>query len=249
MNSIIETPYEALKVGEIVRKNPLAASVFSDLGIDFCCGGNVLFTEACQNKNADPAAVWQVVEQSKGNEATSRTLNFDEFELDFLSDYLVNVHHHYLYKNLPEIRFFVDKVVNKHAERFAYLEELCQLYNVLERDLVGHLPKEENILFPYIKQMLSEMKQQTEATQPFFGTIRNPLSVMHAEHDEAGEILHRLRTITNNYTPPENACNSHLVMLAKLKELDQDLVQHIHLENNILFPKVVILEEEYFKNS
>lgn len=249
MEKILETPYEGLKVGEIVRKNPLAARVFSDLEIDFCCGGNVLFSEACQSKNENPDEIWQAIEQTNQANSANRMLNFDEFELDFLADYLENVHHQYLYKNLPEIRFFVDKVTTKHAERYDYLGELLQLYNELESDLLGHLPKEENVLFPYIKQMTQEMKQKKEATQPFFGTIRNPLSVMYAEHEEAGEILHRLRVITHNYTPPANACNSHLVMLAKLKELDEDLIQHIHLENNILFPKVVTLEEQYFEKS
>lgn len=236
--------YEGLKVGEIVRKNPKAAVVFNALGVDFCCGGQVDFKQLCDKRGLDPEQVWKEI-QMKTLTNNNPELDFDSFELDFLADYIVNVHHQYLYKNLPEIRFFVDKVCNKHGERFGYLPELYQLYNALETDLVGHLPKEENILFPFVKQMLQDIKSQTAASSPFFGTVNNPIHVMHNEHDEAGAILHRLREITNNYTAPEEACNSHLVMLDKLKELDRDLIQHIHLENNILFPKVINLEEKY----
>lgn len=237
-----------LKVGQIVRKNPKAADVFNEYGIDYCCGGNVMLSEVCEKQAIDFDEISLKIEKSFEDKQPS-SLDFDQFELDFLADYVTNVHHNYLYKNLPEIRFYVEKVFNKHGERFDYLPELHDLYLALESDLLGHLPKEENILFPYIKKMINELKLKEKSEKPFFGTIQNPISVMHAEHDEAGEILHRMRAITHNYTAPENACNSHLVMISKLKELDADLVQHIHIENNILFPKVVLLEEEYFKNA
>ncbi|MFN8431538.1 MAG: iron-sulfur cluster repair di-iron protein [Spirosomataceae bacterium] len=237
-----------LKVGQIVRKNPKAADVFNEYGIDYCCGGNVMLSEVCEKQEINFEEISQKIEKTFEEKQPS-SLDFDQFELDFLADYVTNVHHNYLYKNLPEIRFYVEKVFNKHGERFDYLPELHDLYLALEGDLLGHLPKEENILFPYIKKMINELKLKEKSEKPFFGTIQNPISVMHAEHDEAGEILHRLRKITNNYTAPENACNSHLVMISKLKEMDADLVQHIHIENNILFPKVVLLEEEYFKNA
>jgi regulator of cell morphogenesis and NO signaling len=237
--------FEGLKVGEIVRKNPKAAGIFSAMGIDFCCGGNVLFSEVCEFKGIDSQKVWQEIIQTSTERSVGNDLDFDSFELDFLADYIVNVHHQYLYKNLPEVRFFVDKVYHKHGEKFEHLPELFQLYNALEADLVGHLPKEENILFPFVKQMVGDIRSKAPAKSPFFGTVNNPIHVMHNEHDEAGEILHRIREITNNYTAPEGACNSHLVMIDKLKDLDRDLIQHIHIENNILFPKVINLEEKY----
>jgi regulator of cell morphogenesis and NO signaling len=237
--------YEGIKVGEIVKKKPKAAGIFSAMGIDFCCGGNVLFTDVCKSKELDSQVVWQKLIEASENTSTGSELNFDSFDLAFLADYIVNVHHQYLYKNLPEVRFFVDKVFNRHGERFVYLPELYELYNALEADLVGHLPKEENILFPFVKQMVHDIKNNTAPSSPFFGTVNNPIHIMHSEHEEAGTILHRLREITHNYTAPEEACNSHLVMLDKLKDLDRDLIQHIHLENNILFPKIINLEEKY----
>lgn len=236
------------KIGQIVRKNPKTADIFNEYGIDYCCGGNVLLSEICQKNNLDISEITAKLEDSLKDKPTGG-LDYDNFDLDFLADYITNIHHNYLYKNLPEIKYYVEKVFNKHGDKFDYLPELNDLFMALEQDLLNHMPKEENILFPYINKMISELKQKTKSEKPLFGTIQNPLSVMHAEHDEAGVILHRIREITNNYMAPEEACNSHLVMLSKLKELDQDLIQHIHLENNILFPKVLILEEEYFKNS
>lgn len=237
--------FEGLKVGEIVRKNPKAAGLFSAMGIDFCCGGNIFFTEACKKKGLDSQKIWEEIVKVTAEKNVVSGLDFDSFELDFLADYIVNVHHQYLYKNLPEIRFFVDKVYNKHADKFAYLTEFYELYNALESDLLGHLPKEENVLFPFIKQMVQDIQMNRKPNAPFFGTVNNPIHIMHDEHDEAGSILHRIREITNDYTAPEDACNSHLVMIDKLKDLDRDLIQHIHIENNILFPKVINLEEKY----
>lgn len=240
--------FEGLKVGEIVRKNPKAAEVFANLGIDFCCGGNVGFQQVCDKKGLDSSVIWKEIE-SKSLSGNQASLDFDGFELDFLADYIVNVHHQFLYKNLPEVRYFVDKVYHKHQERFAYLTELFELYNEMEADLVAHLPKEENVLFPYIKQLVEGLRTHNLPATLGFGTVNNPIHVMLSEHDEVGSILHRMREITSNYTAPEDACNSHLVMIDKLKDLDQDLIQHIHLENNILFPKVIALEERFLQNN
>lgn len=157
-------------------------------------------------------------------------------------DYITNVHHAYLYKNLPEIKAFVDKVWHKHGEKYLYLDELSALYTELENDLLAHLPNEETILFPYTKTLLTAVKTNQSIDIPFFGTVLNPIRLMYQEHERAGEIVHRIREITNNYTPAADACNSHRVMLLKLSELDADLIQHIHIENNILFPKIEALE-------
>lgn len=246
MINTVESEYELLSVGEIVKKMPRAASVFSELKIDFCCGGNIKFADACLKKGVNPDEVWEQINsiQQKGNISTD--LDFDSFEIDFLADYINNVHHKYLYDKLPMLTQLVNKVYHKHQERYAYLTELFGLYTELEADLLGHLPKEEQILFPYAKNLLANRKINTIPERPFFGTINNPLAIMNDEHNRAGEIIHRLREITNDYTPPADACNSHLVLIEMLKDLDANLIQHIHLENNILFPKIVLLEENIF---
>jgi regulator of cell morphogenesis and NO signaling len=232
--------FEELHVGEIVANNPKAAEVFMRLNVDFCCGGKRSFIEVCQKQGIDPQEVWGEIENL--SQGSRPSLDFKNFEVDFLVDYINNVHHAYLYKNLPEIKFFVDKVTNKHGEKYLYLTELWALYAELQDDLLEHLPKEENILFPYGKALLAKLKSNQALGTPFFGTVQNPISLMNDEHERAGEILHRIREITNNYAPASDACNSHRVMLLKLSELDADLIQHIHIENNILFPKIEALE-------
>lgn len=235
--------YDLLSVGEIVKKMPKAARVFSKLKVDFCCGGNINFIDACTRKSVEPNEIWDQIINSQQKETSSNDLNFDSFDVDFLADYIENVHHKYLYEKLPEINQIVAKVYNKHHEKYGYLNELFALYTELEADLLGHLPKEENVLFPYAKNLVLNKKANTTPERAFFGSINNPLTVMNDDHNRVGEIIHRLRVITNDYTPPTDACNSHLLMLDMLKDLDDNLIQHIHLENNILFPKIVLLEE------
>lgn len=232
--------FEELHIGEIVANNPKAAEVFIRLNVDFCCGGKRSFIEVCEKKGVDPQEVWREIETI--SQGSRPSLDFKSFEVDFLIDYIINVHHAYLYKNLPEIKAFVDKVWSKHGEKYLYLDELSALYYELQNDLLSHLPKEENILFPYGKALLTAIRANQPVDIPFFGTVLNPIRLMHQEHERAGDIVHRMREITNNYTPPADACNSHRVMLLKLSELDADLIQHIHIENNILFPKIELLE-------
>ncbi len=228
------------RVGEIVAANPGTAIVFRKLNIDYCCGGRISLAEACEGAGADPEEVLaELMEANDGN-----YLKFDRFEPDFLADYIVNVHHQYLYDNLPETEFYVNKVYTKHRDKFAYLTELAALFVKLDAELMSHLPKEEEILFPYAKELLNARRAGIKPQAAPFGSVANPIRMMLHEHDAAGDILLRIREITHDYTPPEGVCNSHLVMLHKLKELDADLIQHIHLENNILFPKIEVLEAE-----
>mgnify|MGYP001193124471 CR=1 FL=1 len=226
------------KVGEIVAANPGTATVFRKLNIDYCCGGKISLAAACHGAGADPEEVLEeLLEVNDGSH-----LKFGRFEPDFLIDYIVNVHHQYLYDNLPEIEFFVNKVYTKHGDKYAYLAELAALFVKLDAELTDHMPKEEEILFPYAKELLNARRAGIQPQSAPFGTVANPIRMMLHEHDEAGAVLMRIREITHDYTPPADACNSHLVMLHKLKELDADLIQHIHLENNILFPKIEALE-------
>ncbi len=231
------------RIGDIVSSKPKAASVFRKLNIDYCCGGKVSLALACEKQGVDPEDVLGQINAINDNPSTP-DLKFDSFEIDFLMDYIENVHHKYLYENLPEVEFYVNKVFGKHKDKYAYLTELAKLFLDLEGELMEHLPKEENILFPYSKQLLNAKKAGVAPEIPPFGQFSNPIRMMLNEHENAGEVLMRMREITNDYTAPEDACNSHLVMLDKLKELDADLIQHIHLENNILFPKIELLESE-----
>lgn len=231
---------EETLVGDWVKERPLSSQIFQKLNIDYCCGGKRTIKEACEKSGIDADTLINQLELLENKTATIPGLDFNSMSLSFLSDYIYEVHHKYLYEKLPEIDGLVNKVTAKHGDKYNWLAELSQLFFALKNDLEGHLPKEEQILFPYIKAM----EQNGLSNRPPFQTIQNPLSVMHAEHDEAGEILHRIRVITSDYTPPVDACNSHLAMLALLKNLDDNLIQHIHLENNILFPKSEKMESQ-----
>ncbi len=233
-------------VGEIVRKSPATARLFRKLNIDFCCGGNVTLKSVCDRKGLDYARVIEGIADLNIKKGATHELNFDEMTLSFLAEYIYQIHHKYLYRNLPEVGFFVNKLYEKHKEKYPWLYELHKLYTELEKDLLGHMSNEEDILFPYIKDLEEKKKTNEVFKKSIFGSFENPLVIMKSEHDHVGEIIHRLGEITNDYSAPGDACNSHLVMLQKLKELVEDLIQHIHLENNILFPKIVDLEQKYF---
>lgn len=223
-----------------MAQNPRSATVFTKYNIDYCCGGKISLTEACSKKGINPEEIKQEIEATEAS--THSGTDFNSFSPEFLIDYIVNIHHTYLYDNLGQIEFLVQKVYHKHGERFEYLKELAGLFTALKRDLLLHLPKEEEVIFPFGKK-LAEMVRKNKISPEMSGrSMENPIRVMFHEHEDAGEILFRMREITNNYTPPAEACNSHLVMLDSLKRLDADLIQHIHLENNILFPKIQALE-------
>jgi regulator of cell morphogenesis and NO signaling len=230
------------QVGEVVKSFPLTAQVFHKNRIDYCCGGKKSIKDACREANIPGENLLEQIEGLSNTKSQTPGLNFDQLSLSFLSEYIFEVHHKYLYENLPEIEFLVNKVAFKHSEKYAWINEVQSLFSELKSDLESHMPKEEMILFPYVKSMEGNQLQK----RPVFSTISNPIHMMLSEHEHDGKILFKLREITNNYTPPEDACNSHLAMLAMLKDLDENLIQHIHLENNILFPKAEKMEKTLY---
>ena len=237
----------AITVGEIVANDIRTAEVFKELGIDFCCNGKRMLTNACQQADIAINTVVDRLNQLSSGERLP-TERFDEWNLDFLADYILNVHHEYLYKNLPLIEDLVVKVSTKHGNRYPGLQVVRQLFEELQADLLAHLHKEEIALFPFIKQSVA-IQQSTQLTpdgQPL--SLKAPIDCMEHEHDYAGVLLYQLKEFTNDYTPPTDACNSHRLMLSKLAELEADLMQHIHLENNILFPKALAFEANHGQN-
>ncbi|GAB2533579.1 iron-sulfur cluster repair di-iron protein [Spirosoma aerophilum] len=235
-----ETP--ALTVGEIVAADIRTAEVFKRLGIDFCCNGKRTLFEACVRADVPIKTVIEAL-HSLPAEAPRSAEQFDKWELGFLADYVLTVHHGYLYRSLPFIEELVLKVTAKHGDRYPTLHFVKQAFLALKADLLAHLQKEEIALFPIIKQLaIAKQNQSTPpARQPL--SIKAPVGCMEHEHAFAGSLLFQLRELTNDYTAPPDACSSHRLMLAKLAELEADLMQHIHLENNILFPKAIALEQ------
>lgn len=229
-------------VGEIVTQNLKYATVFQSLGIDFCCGGDVVLSDAATKVGIPLEAI---VEKLKGNVEEynmPKALNFDEWSLDLLIDYVVKFHHNYIRTRGPEIYSLVEKVVNVHGETDKHLHTIMDLFKASLFDLNNHLDKEENILFPLIRDLIVASEEGQALPSFHCGSVQNPIYVMMKEHDDEGIRFRKIAELTNGYTAPEYACNSYRLLLDELKQFEENLHIHIHVENNILFPKAVKLE-------
>jgi regulator of cell morphogenesis and NO signaling len=229
-------------VGEIVRQNIKTADVFHKRGIDFCCGGNISILKACQKNGIEFSEIEQELEAVF--HTISPSINFDKWELDYLIDYILNNHHQYILQESPVLLAYTEKVANAHGENHSEVVEIHQLVVDLVNELLPHLHKEERILFPYVKQLVEAQRKGEKVTIPGFGFVKSPISVMEAEHEKAGEIIKKIAELSHQFQTPADACQTYKAAYAKLEEYQNDLFQHIHLENNILFPKAINLEEK-----
>jgi regulator of cell morphogenesis and NO signaling len=227
-------------LSDIVTENYQAARVFEKYGLDFCCGGKKQFGKACSEKGVNPEAL--VEEIQKPYSAAERTLRFNEWELDFLIDYIVNNHHQYVREMIPVVSAHVEKVAAVHGENHPETVDVAKIFGIIYKDLKQHMMKEEQILFPYIKYMVKAKQNNIPAEAPYFGQVAKPIKMMEAEHQAAGDGFEAIRKLTNDYTLPEDACNTFKAAYKELKEFEEDLHKHVHLENNILFPKSIELE-------
>jgi len=228
----------AKTVREFAVEIPNATRVFEKLGIDYCCGGDRPLEEACATAQVAVGDVVRALEQSTGKSASEETRDWNAAPLGELVDHIVAKHHTYVKAEAPRLQALMTKVVRVHGKNHPELEQVQTAFCELAGELGGHLMKEEQVLFPYIKQMAGS----TGCGPSCFGTVQNPIHVMMLEHDSAGEKLREMREATNNYELPQDACVSYTTLFAALVEFEQDLHRHIHLENNILFPRAVALE-------
>jgi len=234
---------EGKTVAELVTEDYRTADVFKKNGIDFCCGGKVSVKEICLKKKVSYDEIVKQIENiTKEHNAA---VNYNDWSVDFLADYIVEKHHGYVKNNIPLIMQYAEKVARVHGESSPETIEVRTLFEVIAQELSAHMQKEELILFPHIKKLGKAQKGEITYSAPPFGTIKNPIDMMELEHEQVGDFGKKIRLITNNYSPPEYACNTFRVLYAKLKEFEDDLHEHIHLENNILFPKALALEEAF----
>ena len=232
---------QEVSIGELVAKDLRKAEVFKKFNIDFCCGGKKTLSQACNDKKINIKDV--ELELEKINSTTkSASQNYNEWSLDFLVDYIMNTHHKYVKSSLPLILEYTAKVAKVHGKEHIEVITIYDLFKEAAEELNSHMMKEENVLFPYIKQLVSEKNSINEGCS--FGTIKNPIRMMEHEHDVVGNIFKTIRELSSDYTPPEDACTTYKLSYKKLEEFENDLHQHIHLENNILFPKSIKLESE-----
>ena len=238
-----------LFVSDIVKQDYRTADVFRKYDIDFCCGGKWALGMVCDMKGLDFDGIKKELEDTIRTIQISNSLRFDEWSIDFLTDYIVNVHHQYLRDALPKTKEHLGHFIEDHAEKYPYLADVQKQFNYLYKDILPHLQQEEEILFPYIRQISHAYESKESYASLLVRTLRKPVEdVMQHEHETVSKVLWRFRELTDNYTPPEDACVSHWVAFSMLKELDNDMVQHIYLENNILFPKAVTMEKELLQH-
>jgi len=230
-------------VGELVAKDYRAASIFKKNHIDFCCNGNRSIADACAKKNIDADALIKTLTEATTQKSDSG-IDYNTWPLDLLADYIEKKHHRFVEAKTQEIMPFLNKVARVHGDRHPELIEIETLFKDSAGVLAQHMKKEELILFPHIRKMV-QAKQSNTAVQAGFGNVQNPIQVMMQEHDAEGERFRQIAQLTDNYNPPIDACSTYRVTFSLLKEFEEDLHLHIHLENNILFPKAIILEEEF----
>ena len=230
-------------IGEMVANDYRTASVFKKYNIDFCCQGNRTINDACQAKDIDQKLVildLNEVLQSSADVAT----DFQSWPLDLLAEYIEKKHHRYVETKTLEIKPYLEKICRVHGERHPELLEISEHFNATAGELAMHMKKEELLVFPFIKRMVRAEKEETELVVSKAGSLKNLIDSMMDDHATEGERFRKIDELSRNYTPPEDACNTYRVTFALLKEFEQDLHMHIHLENNILFPKAIELEEK-----
>lgn len=229
-------------VGDLVKDRPSRARVFEELEIDYCCGGKLSLSEACERQELDPQTVIQRLQESDAQATADggALIDVDAMSLTELADHIEQTHHEYLKAELPRLDGLTQKVLEVHGDADRRLRDVRRAFVTLYEELVGHLMKEEQILFPMIRQL------ESAARVPAFhcGSVANPIRQMEYEHDSAGQALAIMNGFTDGYQPPEWACNTYRAMLDGLKQLEWDLHQHIHKENNVLFPKAIRRESE-----
>ena len=231
-----------LTLAEIVQRNFHSAAVFEKYGLDFCCRGNKPVSQACEEKGLNQEEILTEL-RYLGNKAAG-SVRHDEWGLDFMIDYIINTHHEYVRKMIPVLSAHTEKIATVHGIRHPELIEIAKKFSLVYKELKQHMFKEEQILFPYIKQMVKAAGSRAKFEAPYFGSVTNPIKMMEVEHQNAGDELFGIRDLSNNYAVPEDACNTYRITMLELKEFEEDLHKHVHLENNILFPKSVKLEQE-----
>ena len=199
--------------------------------------------EACAEKGLDVTKVEQELQQAD-KMPSSRPIPYGDWSLDFLADYIVNTHHSYVRKTLPDITAYAEKVMKVHGNLHPELLRIHQLVGEINAELTAHLIKEEKILFPYIKALLAAKDNTQPVQEAQFGTVQNPINMMEMEHELVGKNLDEIRKLSNNYLLPQDACASYSLLYRMLDEFEEDLHLHIHLENNILFPKALEIEKQ-----
>ena len=232
-------------VRELALESSTATRVFERLGIDYCCGGGKSLEEACRGANL---SLEQVQSELDGAEQQANTGSARDWQREPLTDLIAHIngtHHKYVRQEIARLAPLFEKVCGVHGKNHPELLHMQAIFRGVAQELTHHMMKEEMVLFPYIVRMEEAVIQRDPVLPPPFGTVANPVAMMEHEHDSAGQALRAMRAAGNGYEPPEGACASYQALYRALAEFEADLHQHIHLENNILFPRAIAMEKEH----
>lgn len=230
------------QIGQFVADDFRTAAVFSNYGIDFCCKGDRTVEEVCQKNNIEVDELLEKLHAIQ-NSSNQQSIDYKSWPLDLLAEYVEKTHHRYVEEKSPVLRQFLDKLCKVHGKRHPELLEITTLFIGCAQDMAAHMKKEELILFPFIKRLVKAKEEGKSIESPQFATVENPIEMMKHDHEVEGDRFRKIVELTNNYTPPADACNTYKVTFAMLDEFEKDLHLHIHLENNILFPEAIKLEK------
>ncbi|MEQ8420621.1 MAG: iron-sulfur cluster repair di-iron protein [Arenibacter algicola] len=230
-------------IGEIVAENYRTAQVFKNHKIDFCCKGNRSIVEVAEKSKLDPNLLLQEIETVQ-HQTNDDIIDFKTWPLDLLADYIEKKHHRYVEAQIPILNQYLAKLCRVHGDRHPELYEITEHFNKSAGELAMHMKKEELIVFPAVRKMIQSKQYGSTLAEQHFGTIQNPIQMMMMEHENEGDRFRLIEELSNNYNPPADACNTYRVTFSLLQEFEEDLHRHIHLENNILFPKAIALEKE-----
>jgi regulator of cell morphogenesis and NO signaling len=235
---------ETTTVRDLAAGIPGATRVFENFGIDYCCGGARTLADACREASLPVEDMARSLEEAGRAPQPGDGRDWRQESLMALTEYIVDTHHSFTRQEIDRLEKLFDKVCSRHGENHAELFEARKTFQQLKQDLIPHMLKEEQVLFPYITRMEEAAGDGRAIPPPFFGTVQNPVRMMMLEHETAGDLLRALRGATGDYTPPADACISYQTLYQALAGFEADLHQHIHLENNLLFPRAIDMEDK-----
>ena len=229
-------------VREIAVECPESVRVFETLGIDYCCGGKKSLRDACTSASVPLERVVELLQKASLAAASADSAAWNSAPMDAVSAHVVQKHHGYVRQEIPRLEMLLSKVISKHGDTHPELSEIQQQFSIISQELSTHMLKEEQVLFPYIERMAAAFLRHDPLPPALFGTVTRPIANMVADHDDAGLVLAKLRQLSNGYRAPAGACPTYHALYHGLEDFEKDLHQHIHLENNILFPRAIEMQ-------
>jgi regulator of cell morphogenesis and NO signaling len=230
-------------IDEIVRADYRTADVFKKYLVNYCCGGLVSLQSVCTDKKIEMDLILEDLDQATRNICIPNNLPFDEWKLDFLIDYIGNIHHTYIYKVMSSLGSGLRSFADGHSLKYPEITVIAELFDKLSALLLIHTRYEDEVIFPYIKQIDSAYRRKETYGNLFVRTLRKPLSIVEKEHQQILEYLVEMRRLTDNFSFPEKACTNYQVLYQKLEEFNNNLIQHKFLESSFLFPKAIAIEQ------